>query len=236
MLCGLVLQDRMVTLAGNNLYLNSGLTVITMARKRRQFLKSTVVTSTVLLTGCLDSSSSERTTERPAAGVEDYIADRQNEDGDTPSKDKPEESTVPNREQREQLLDEYNNGVTENNRAVSQIDRGTGAYNDGNYDSALTRYSSGKETMERAEQYFSDAVETATILNHEQAKEICEDALEMATLYFQSTQYAERSAEAALDGDFDRANELSDKATQLRNEANRVSVQSPQALKRILEL
>lgn len=194
---------------------------------RRRFLRTTggLAAVGVGLSGCLNNESTSQSPPESNGGNSNDNDQSQNQDDQTD-----------NTREKERILEAYNDGAGINNNAVDTQQRATDAFDNENYEQAADLYAEAESEHRRAEGRFSDALNVALEIGHDEAQKICEEAMEYSTLYAQAAQASADSAEEAIAGDVDRANELVDQANSYRNQANRLNPRAPTELKRVLNL
>ena len=207
---------------------------------RREIVSGLLVTSP-MLAGCLGESEDpgEEQMELQEERIDELEAELDDGDSTSSSPDtvSSTDSQEPeNLELRENIVATYNDGVQQQNRGVRTQERGTAAYNNDDYSEAERLYLEAKSDYEAAETTFSDAIDLTYELGDRSAREICETASESATIHRQAVDQAIRSAQAAGQGDFDRAGDRSSQANQLLREAQRLDVRNPEVLQSTLGL
>lgn len=184
--------------------------------KRRSFLSTASALTTASIAGCLSTDNTPTPTEQ-----------RSNPSPSNSSR---------NEEQRQEIVRLYNNATGKNNQGIDNQRQAIDAYENEKYDRAASLHDSAESKHVQARNTFSDALNIALEIGHEEAQEICEEAVEFATLYRQAAQYGLRASEEASNGNISQANEFTDRYNQKANEANQLNPRSPDAVANILNI
>lgn len=110
-------------------------------------------------------------------------------------------------DEKEHILTLYESGLETGNRAGNEWDRGVSAFEDERYEAAENYLSDVEEDYADASDDFARAAEIAIEIGQNDARDICGDASEYASLMEEAARYLKRSATDAQDGEYDSERE-----------------------------
>lgn len=200
--------------------------------KRRKYLASAIFAASASLAGCLSEFGDDEPEPQDDVGTASYPESDAN-DGENESEESEE---LDDRDNREQILDLYNDGVSESNQGISNRERGVNAWNSDDYSTAESRFNSAESRFSNAQDEFSEALDLTYEIGHSEAREICESGSEYAIVMQDAMQASQRMADAGADGDADRANDHLETTRNLESEADRLNVRDTSVLKSVLDL
>lgn len=178
--------------------------------KRRKLLVSCILPVLISLPGCLDTLSGGR-----FSGGAD-----------------PTQLTA----QRGEVVETYDEAITERNDGVRTRDDAIRAFNDESYDDAIGAFETAIAHLEAAEQGFGEAADLAFEIGEDEAGAICEDAEENTALQIEATQAGSNAAKAASgDGTSADVNGHVEEYRDLLEQAKDVPVEEPQALADVIQ-
>jgi hypothetical protein len=232
--------------------------------RRREFLTITVSGAAVaLLTGCLGSvtgnqvkdsdgdgmvddqdyapkdpnvqSKSDVNAESNRAGSSQSSTQNGGDSQDTGSGGESSFSTD-NTEQKQKILETYNDGIGITNQGTRLMDQSISAYNNEQFSDSITKAKSAESKYKEAEQKFSTAVNLSLQIGHQSAVDIATNAQKYALHMQESSLHGQMAAKASINGDIDRANEFATMSREAYNNAKQTAVRNPSALKSALSL
>jgi len=131
--------------------------------------------------------------------------------------------TPSDRSERSEIHDTYREGVTQVNDGIRSREAAVGAFNNDQFNRAAREANGGVQSFDRARSTFRNARDMALEISNQRAVEICETAMEHATVLRTSMETLERAAELAQDGQAEQASERIDRVRELELEAERLN-------------
>lgn len=138
--------------------------------------------------------------------------------------------------QRGEIVELYNDAITERNDGVRTRDDAIQAFNGETYGEAIDQFETALEHFESAKQGFADAAALANDVGEDEVADICETAEEDADLQIAATEAGLNATEVADSGSSPaEVNEHVEEYQDLLEQAEEVPVEEPQALVDIIE-
>ncbi|QLD90350.1 hypothetical protein HWV07_15425 [Natronomonas salina] len=187
-----------------------------------------------MLAGCSEESPAQKAAEQTPSDPPNYARDS----GSTPKKssDTTPEPTPLNPLERRKLLRTYNDGVDAQNNGMRARERGVDSWNNDAYGSAKRTFASAEEDFRKAKDEFQDAEQIAFEINHRQAQEFCDVAIEYTSVWIDAMRASQRMASAGSAGNGEEANRHLETIRQLEREAGRINIRNTTTLEAALDL
>ena len=189
--------------------------VIFPTMDRRGFIVSALSASA--LTGCLGEENDSPTT------------------GET-TDDSGQTSLDEDRQTQVAIYGSYRNGAEKHDEGAEYLQNGSEMYNNERYTEAISELTRAEDAFSDAETRFSDAVDKTYDIESTDAREIADNARQVAVLYLEASRKTKRASEESIDDNVTRANELIEEANSAQQEARRLGVQSTEVMRSALDI
>ncbi|WP_276252973.1 hypothetical protein [Halomontanus rarus] len=143
---------------------------------------------------------------------------------------------VPDRDTREEILELYGDGIVQTNAGTSHLNDALSEQTDENYNQAISSASDAQDSFKEAQDTLSEAIELTYEIKHRDARELCENGEDYAGYLYHAASRQEQSAEAAKDGDYERARDYVEEARDYSEKADQVNPRDSRVMRSALDL